>query len=179
MNAYNREPWPSSDNGWTARLPDPAGEARTVSRPQSESPIQDPGRFAVGVIAVAGCASALAWGLAWVIAWIGSLIDDVPLVAPVAWPSIVDAALLSLAAGGLLVGLVLYAPRPLLFFGLIVGFGALVITFGPLITSGQAPHIMGRVISNGLLCAAIPLLIIAVAQATVDLEAVDQGRKRY
>lgn len=147
---------------------------RDDGRTEGPEVIREPGRLAAGVAAAAVVAALLAWILRWVHAWVAHIGATGPIPAPVVWPAIVSAVLLTAVGAGVLVFLALFAPRAPLFFGLLAVLSGTALALGPIMLADSFTWATAvRSIGNGLLALVVAMLLLAVAAQTVDLAAAE------
>lgn len=147
--------------------PDPYAQPE---RPRQNPPL-DIGKYVMGAVLVAVVVGLAAWLLTAALNAIYRL-SDAPAFAAAERPftmTIVSATFLTLIGAALLAVLIVSAPRPGLFFGLIATLAGLVITVGPLLSGATSWQMwISTGLINALLSVLIPVLLLLVGRATVD-----------
>ncbi|KXP09104.1 hypothetical protein AXK57_15005 [Tsukamurella pulmonis] len=136
-----------------------------------EAPPLDIPKFVMGSVLVAVVAGLAAWLLTAALNAIYRL-SDAPAFAAAQRPltmTIASATFLTLIGAALLATLIVSAPRPGLFFGLIATLAGLAITLGPLLSGATSWQMwISTGLINAMLAVLIPILLLMVGRATVD-----------
>lgn len=134
-------------------------------------PVLDIPKFVIGALLVAVVAGLAAWLLTVALNAIYRM-SDAPAFAAAQRPftlTIAAATFLTLIGAALLAVMIMSAPRPGLFFGLIATLAGLVITLGPLLSGATSWQMwISTGLINALLCVLVPILLLQVGRATVD-----------
>jgi uncharacterized protein DUF6069 len=165
----------------TAPIPnEPLPERRGPERPRSDRPQVDAGRLWPGGIATAVVAGLVALVGVLVCRWL----FGIPLLAPKSDGAYGDAhttGVVLLAAGAALLAtglahlLILSTPRPLTFFGWIIGLATVLVVLVPFSTSAPLTAKAATAVVDLILGVAIGTLISGVAARSVRLPAGNAG----